>query len=52
MDAEFLISDINTEGILGAGFLRDHGIIVDISNKRLLWGGMKEPPLLTAEWSA
>ena len=43
VDAEFLISDINTEGILGAGFLRDHGIIVDVGNERLLWGGTKEP---------
>ena len=42
VDAEFLILDINTKGILGAGFLRDHSIIVDVGNERLLWGGMKE----------
>ena len=35
--ASFIVAEMGNEAILGAPFLRDHGMMVDVANERVLW---------------
>ena len=42
VESRFIIADVGNEAILGATFLRQNALMVDIAGERLLWGSRVE----------